>query len=156
MAWQNNEYVLGTDKATVVTVHLPNGIWSVTRFDVIAEEEKIIATSASGKFTINTPASRAVLFHFKKNAKRSTQRTISSPITKRKSVGTHMGTHTISIPDDSADAYSPLNGDFFSATNRIADKVLCPLGPRRVLSYKKLWLIRCSGEVMPEVAQRAN
>jgi len=48
-----------------------------------------------------------------------------------------MGTHTISIPDDSADAYSPLHGDFFSASNRIADKVLCPLGPSPLVLLSK-------------------
>jgi len=39
-----------------------------------------------------------------------------------------MGTHTILFPDDSAASSTPLDDAFVSAMNRIADKVLCPLG----------------------------
>jgi|GEM_PF-5168263 len=60
-----------------------------------------------------------------------------------------MGTHTISIPDDSAAAYLPLNGDFVSATNRIADKVLCPLGLSQELVLNHYCeAIRCGIDVL--------
>ena len=52
--------------------------------------------------------------------------------------------HTISFPDDSAATYSQLNGAFVSATNRVADKVLCPLGPQSFyINGKQIVTSRC-------------
>lgn len=67
MAWPGREYVLGTDKAAKVTAELPAGTWTVRRFDVIARKEVTVSEKAAGRFTFDSPDSRAGLFHFKKN-----------------------------------------------------------------------------------------
>jgi hypothetical protein len=70
MAWPGQEYVLGTTRARKgLVAHLPPGTWTVTRYDVIAKEAATVSTDAAGRFTFDAPASRAVLFHFKKNGK---------------------------------------------------------------------------------------
>jgi hypothetical protein len=69
MSWPGREYVLGTNTARKdLVAELPPGTWTVTRHDVIAKESVMLSTSAAGRFTFDAPASRAVLFHFKKNA----------------------------------------------------------------------------------------
>ncbi|MFZ5832779.1 MAG: DUF4038 domain-containing protein, partial [Planctomycetota bacterium] len=67
MSWAGQEYVLGTnEERSSVVAELPEGTWRVTRYDVIAKEATVLTDSARGRFTFDTPASRAVLFHFKK------------------------------------------------------------------------------------------
>ncbi|NAS10612.1 DUF5060 domain-containing protein [Poritiphilus flavus] len=60
-------FLLGTNMA-VKDIHafLPEGNWTVTRFDAIAMEKKVIAENANGEFLFDSPDSRAVLFHFEK------------------------------------------------------------------------------------------
>jgi hypothetical protein len=69
MAWSRSEYVLGTNRAAKVTAVLPEGKWTVRRFDVIERKEEVLGTSFTGPQTYETPASRAVLYHFKKTGK---------------------------------------------------------------------------------------
>ncbi|KPK48106.1 MAG: hypothetical protein AMK72_07500 [Planctomycetes bacterium SM23_25] len=67
MAWPGNEFVLGTSGVQEgLAANLPAGPWEVRRFDVIAMKEEVLARGARGRFTFAAPASRAVLFHFKK------------------------------------------------------------------------------------------
>jgi hypothetical protein len=67
MAWPGQEFVLGTSEAQAgVVANLPAGFWQIKRFDAIAMEEKTLADDAAGTFTFDAPASRAVLFHFKR------------------------------------------------------------------------------------------
>ena len=69
MAWPRNEYVLGTsERQKGLAANLPPGTWEVRRFDVIAMKEEVLARDARGRFSFDAPASRAVLFHFKKAA----------------------------------------------------------------------------------------
>lgn len=66
MEWAGNEYVLGTDAAHKgLVADLPPGTWEVRRFDVLEMAEHL-SGDATGTFTFDAPASRAVLFHFKK------------------------------------------------------------------------------------------
>jgi hypothetical protein len=66
MAWADREYVVGTDAPrSGVVAQLPPGRWKVTRHDVIAKRSQVLSETASGRFTFDTPDSRAVLFHFK-------------------------------------------------------------------------------------------
>lgn len=68
LAWPGREYVLGTDKArNGILAALPEGTWTVRRYDVMAKEAAVLSKNASGRFSFNAPESRAVLFHFKKN-----------------------------------------------------------------------------------------
>jgi hypothetical protein len=68
MAWPGHEYVLGTDRATFgIVANLPPGQWRLTRHDVITKASQVLADKASGRFTFDTPDSRAVLVHFKRN-----------------------------------------------------------------------------------------
>lgn len=67
MAWPGHEYLLATDRSGRVSADLPEGTWTVVRFDLIKMEEKVVATDASGEFRTNAPDSRAVLWLFKKN-----------------------------------------------------------------------------------------
>lgn len=68
MAWPGHEYLLATNAAKKgVQARLPNGAWTVTMYDIINKEKRNLSTSASGTFSFDTPESRAVLFHFKKN-----------------------------------------------------------------------------------------
>ncbi len=68
MEWPGHEYVLATNAAKKgVQARLPNGSWTVTMYDIINKEKRTLSTSASGRFDFDTPESRAVLFHFKKN-----------------------------------------------------------------------------------------
>lgn len=69
MAWPGEEYVLGTNKARAgLVAELPPGRWVVRRFDVIAKEAVVLAAAAQGRFRFDAPASRAVLFHFRRAA----------------------------------------------------------------------------------------
>ncbi len=67
MAWPGEEYVLGTNKARAdLVAELPPGRWLVRRFDAIAMEAVVLAEAAEGRFRFDAPASRAVLFHFRR------------------------------------------------------------------------------------------
>jgi hypothetical protein len=68
MAWPGNEYLLGTNKAKKnLIIQLPNSEWKITQYDIIAKTKSELTNSAKGKFSFDSPNSRAVLFHFKKN-----------------------------------------------------------------------------------------
>lgn len=68
LAWPGREIVLGTRQAQAgIIADLPEGAWTVTRHDVIRKETAVLARNAAGRFSFDAPASRAVLFHFKKN-----------------------------------------------------------------------------------------
>jgi len=68
MAWAGREYVLGTNAAREgVVADLPAGRWTVKQFDVIERKESTLSKNAAGRYTFNAPASRAVLFLFKRN-----------------------------------------------------------------------------------------
>jgi hypothetical protein len=70
LSWPGREYALGTDKPRRdIVAELPAGEWTVTRHDIIARETSTVATKASGRFAFDAPDSRAVLFHFKKDAR---------------------------------------------------------------------------------------
>jgi hypothetical protein len=67
MSREGQEYVLGTDKEAKVVADLPAGIWTVRSFDIERRQETKVAARVSGRYTFDTPASRVVLFHFRKN-----------------------------------------------------------------------------------------
>ena len=68
LAWAGHEYVLGTNKAHGdIAAKLPDGTWTVKRYDIINKKEKTLSETASGSFTFDAPDSRAVMFHFKRN-----------------------------------------------------------------------------------------
>jgi hypothetical protein len=68
LAWDGREYVLGTNKARKkIVADLPEGAWTVKRYDMISKEEQTLNENVQGRFTFDAPDSRAVLFHFKKN-----------------------------------------------------------------------------------------
>ncbi|MCX8036834.1 MAG: DUF5060 domain-containing protein [Candidatus Sumerlaeia bacterium] len=70
MAWPDNEYVLGTNKEQKgIVAKLPAGRWNVKQYDIMAMETKTVGENVSGEFTFDAPASRAVLYHFKKVSK---------------------------------------------------------------------------------------
>lgn len=67
LAWPGHEYVLGTNKARKgIVASLPEGLWTVTRYDIIKKEAQTLSEAANGRFTFDAPDGRAVLFHFKK------------------------------------------------------------------------------------------
>jgi hypothetical protein len=67
LAWSGREYVLGTNKRhSDIVANLPNGAWTVKRYDIIGKEAKTLGENARGRFTFDAPDSRAALFHFKK------------------------------------------------------------------------------------------
>lgn len=69
LEWPGNEYVLATDAAReLITAKLPVGRWTVRSYDAVAMRERTLATDASGSFAFRVPASRAVLFHFRRSA----------------------------------------------------------------------------------------
>jgi len=68
LAWAGREYVLGTNKPhSGLVANLPNGAWTVKRYDIIRKQLKTLSESARGRFTFDAPNSRAVMFHFKRN-----------------------------------------------------------------------------------------
>ncbi len=68
LAWPGKEYVLGTNKEHKgLIARLPAGQWKVTRYDVIAKKTAVFSRDVRGVFEFDAPASRAALFHFKKN-----------------------------------------------------------------------------------------
>jgi hypothetical protein len=70
MGSAGREYVLGTNGArNGLTARLPEGEWTVTRYDLLRRERTALATAASGAFTFDAPAGRAVLFHFRRNGR---------------------------------------------------------------------------------------
>jgi hypothetical protein len=71
LAWPGHEYALGTNaERRGIVARLPAGTWTVRRHDVIARTSETIATKASGHYRFDSPASRAVLFHFRREAGR--------------------------------------------------------------------------------------
>lgn len=67
MQWPGREYVLGTDSARAgITAALPPGRWAVTRHDAVAMRTAVVNADARGTVTFDAPASRAVLFHFRR------------------------------------------------------------------------------------------
>ena len=67
LAWPENEYVLGTNKAhRGMVANLPSGVWEVTQYDVVDRRTTVLTRTASGKLLFDAPNSRAVLFHFRK------------------------------------------------------------------------------------------
>ncbi|KPL22551.1 MAG: hypothetical protein AMJ75_07870 [Phycisphaerae bacterium SM1_79] len=67
MEWPGHEYVLGTNKARrAIRARLPEGLWQVTRYDVIRKNQQLLSPDTDGAFTFDAPDSRAVLFHFKR------------------------------------------------------------------------------------------
>jgi hypothetical protein len=69
LAWPGHEYALGTDEAhAAIVAQLPHGRWTVRRYDVMAHEATTLSEAAEGRFVFDAPASRAVLFHFLRNA----------------------------------------------------------------------------------------
>jgi hypothetical protein len=67
MSWPGQEYVLGTDKEQYgLVAKLPTGRWTVTQHDLMAMKTETLAQDANDEFRFAAPASRAVLFHFKK------------------------------------------------------------------------------------------
>jgi hypothetical protein len=67
MEWPGHEYVLGTNRASRrCRADLPAGRWQVTRYDAIGMQTEVLSTNATGGFTFDVPAPRAVLFHFRK------------------------------------------------------------------------------------------
>lgn len=68
MHWPGHEYVLATNAVqNGVRAHLPRGTWRIVMYDVIAQKKTQLSENASGRFEFNTPDSRAVIFHIKKN-----------------------------------------------------------------------------------------
>jgi hypothetical protein len=68
MAWDGDEYVLGTNKQRRgIVANLPAGHWTIEQHDIIDKTSKVLSSDAQGKFTFDSPKSRAVLFHLKKN-----------------------------------------------------------------------------------------
>jgi hypothetical protein len=68
MAWEGNEYVLGTNKEhRNIVARLPDGDWTIQQHDVIAKTSRVLSSNARGEFAFDAPPSRAVLFHFKRN-----------------------------------------------------------------------------------------
>jgi len=69
LAWAGQEYVLGTNRARLgIVAELPPSEWIGQRHDIVAMESTILSRAASGRFVFDAPASRAVLFHFRKRA----------------------------------------------------------------------------------------
>lgn len=67
LEWPDHEYALGTREAQEsIVAKLPAGVWKVRRYDVVAMEEVDLGAEAVGTVSFDAPASRAVLFHFKK------------------------------------------------------------------------------------------
>jgi len=75
LSWPGHEYVLGTKKQHKnIIANLPAGTWTVKRYDIIKKKSDIVSKTAHGNpmdslrsFRFESPDSRAVLFHFKKN-----------------------------------------------------------------------------------------
>ncbi|HUQ69921.1 MAG TPA: DUF5060 domain-containing protein [Planctomycetaceae bacterium] len=68
LAWPDREYCLGTNKAAKIIVELPTGVWTVRQFDAVACQAATLTDKATGRFSVNSPDSRAVLIHFRRNA----------------------------------------------------------------------------------------
>ena len=68
LAWPGHEYLLGTNKAHQgIVAKLPTGSWTVAQHDIVAMSSSILSRDASSRFEFASPASRAVLFHFRRN-----------------------------------------------------------------------------------------
>lgn len=66
LALSGQEYVLGSNrKVAGLAAKLPRGTWRVAQVDLMARTTKPLAEAASGKYTFDTPNSRAALTHFR-------------------------------------------------------------------------------------------
>jgi len=67
LSWSGHEYILGTNKAHKnIIANLPTGTWTVIRYDIINKNAVTLTKSARSSFSFDSPNSRAVMFHFKK------------------------------------------------------------------------------------------
>jgi hypothetical protein len=67
MEWADNEYLLAVSgPQTDVLARLPRGGWRATCYDLMTMEEVSLGATVSGLVSFDVPASRAVLFHFKR------------------------------------------------------------------------------------------
>jgi hypothetical protein len=67
LAWPNHEYVLGTNKVHKnIIANLPAGTWTIIRYDIINKKAVTLTKTARNRFNFDTPNSREVMFHFKK------------------------------------------------------------------------------------------
>ncbi len=67
MAWPEHEYILGTNKAhNGIIAKLPEGSWKITQYNIIKKTAKKITRNAQGRFKFDSPDSRAVLFHLRR------------------------------------------------------------------------------------------
>lgn len=67
LVWAGEEMVLGAEgERHGLAVTLPPGRWRVTCYDAMARTQAVLAAAAEGEVTFDTPASRAVLVHFKR------------------------------------------------------------------------------------------
>lgn len=60
------EYVLGSNAGSTFPVDLPAGKWKIVQIDLLSRKTTTLAAAAGGRFTLKTPASRAVMTHFRK------------------------------------------------------------------------------------------
>lgn len=60
------EYVLGSNRAAKFTVDLPKGAWKIVQLDLLKNTTRVISRHAAGRVTVSTPASRAVVTHFRR------------------------------------------------------------------------------------------
>jgi hypothetical protein len=68
LAWPGHEYVLGTSRARQsIVAKLPAGSWTVAQHDIVAMSSSILSRDATSRFEFDSPPSRAVLFHFRRN-----------------------------------------------------------------------------------------
>lgn len=80
LAAEDEEYVLGSNqRADHLRVKLPAGSWRVSQVDIVKKNTVEVASAASGTLTFATPASRAVLTHFRKATPRQRRRDTSGP-----------------------------------------------------------------------------
>jgi len=67
MQWREREYVLGANgRRNRLKANLPAGRWTVTRYDVVTRQRRVLHDAVRGAVEFETPDSRAGLFHFKR------------------------------------------------------------------------------------------
>ncbi len=65
MQWSGREYLLATDLSdSSITANLPEGLWRITRYDLISKSETVLSEATSGPYAFGSTSSRAALYQF--------------------------------------------------------------------------------------------
>jgi len=67
MHWPGKEYLIGGNAdRNEISIRLPAGQWTITQYDLVNKERKVLKSNVTGSFKFSLDASPVVMVHFRK------------------------------------------------------------------------------------------